>query len=85
MGLPTIISDFPYARKVNEEYNCFILVSPDNIDEIADAINYLLDNPKIAEEMGRNGRKAILNEFNWNVEEDKLLRLYGELEGVTNK
>jgi glycosyltransferase involved in cell wall biosynthesis len=79
MGLPVIISDYPYARKVNDEYNCFVLVSPDNIDQIVNAINYLLDNPAIAKQMGQNGRRAVLEKFNWDVEEKKLINLYEDL------
>ena len=79
MGLPVIITDCQYVRKVNEKYNCFILVEPDNIEQIANAIKYLLDNPEIAEQMGKNGRRAVLEEFNWEIEEKKLLSLYKSL------
>ena len=30
-------------------------------------------------EMGRNGRRAIEKEFNWAIEEKKLLKLYREV------
>jgi len=79
MGLPAIVSDYSYAEKVNEKYKCFKLVNPDDIEEIANAINYLLDNPEIAEDMGQNGRRAVIEEFNWNLEEKKLLRIYESL------
>jgi glycosyltransferase involved in cell wall biosynthesis len=38
-----------------------------------------LQNPEIAQQMGLNGRKAVLNEFNWDNEERKLLKFYAEL------
>lgn len=76
MGLPVIISDYAYARQINEKYNCFILVAPDNTEKITKAINFLFGNPEIAKEMGQNGRRAVLEEFNWDVEEKKLLGLY---------
>ncbi len=79
MGLPVILSNYPYAKKVNDKYNFAILVDPENTDEIANAITYLLDNPDIAKQMGENGRRAVLEEFNWDVEEKKLLKLYEEL------
>ncbi len=79
MGLPVIMSDYPYARKINEKYNFAILVNPEDTDEIANAITYLLNNPEIAKEMGQNGRRAVLEEFNWGIEEKKLLKLYEEL------
>jgi len=82
MGLPAVVSAFSYAKKVNEKYKCFILVNPDDIEEIAKAINYLLNNPEIAEEMGQNGRRAVIEEYNWGLEEKKLLRIYESLAEV---
>jgi len=82
MGLPVIISNGSYARKVNEKYECFILVNPEDVDEIACAINYLLEHTEIAKKMGQNGRRAILEEFNWGIEEKKLLELYGEIKSI---
>jgi glycosyltransferase involved in cell wall biosynthesis len=79
MGLPVIIYDYNHARKVNDKYNCFILVSPDNPDDIADAIKYLTDNPETARDMGQNGRQAVKQEFKWDAEAEKLLELYKEL------
>ncbi len=79
MGLPCIISDYNFARKVNEKYDFAVLVDPEDIDEMSDAIKYLTENPERAKEMGQNGRRAVLEEFNWKNEEKKLFRLYSEL------
>ena len=79
MGLPVIITDSPYTRKVMQEYGFGICVQPDNVEEIASAIRYLLDNPDIAKQMGKNGRRAVLEKFNWGIEEKKLIKLYEDL------
>ncbi|WP_326907831.1 glycosyltransferase family 4 protein [Sedimentibacter sp. MB31-C6] len=79
MGLPVIISDYPYVRKVFKQYKFGIAVHPENVDEIADAIIYLLNNPEIALKMGQEGRRAVKERFNWNIEEKKLLELYEKL------
>lgn len=76
MGLPVILSDIPYNRKVIEEYNFGVLVNPENPVEIAEAITYLLSHPEEIKEMGENGRKLVLSKWNWTNEEDKLLRFY---------
>lgn len=78
-GLPVIITNSARARQLMSEHQFGITVEPDGIDDIALAIRYLLDNPDVAEEMGSNGRRAVLEELNWNVEERKLLILYEEL------
>jgi glycosyltransferase involved in cell wall biosynthesis len=40
----------------------------------------MIDNPEKAKEMGKNGRQAVLEEFNWGIEEKKLISLYRKLE-----
>ena len=79
MGLPVISNDYPYAREVIEKYNFGIVVNSDNIDEIENAIKYLSENPKEAEEMGRNGRDAIKEHFNWSIDEKVLYDLYDDI------
>lgn len=79
MGIPVILTDSPFARRVLEKYEFGICVQPDNSDDIASAISFLISNPVIAKQMGEIGRKAILELFNWDIEEVKLLQLYREL------
>lgn len=81
LGLPVIISDTPYAKKINEEYKFGICVNPESVDDIAEAIAYLLDNPETAKKMGVNGRTLVLEKLNWGIEEKKLLALYEQLLG----
>jgi glycosyltransferase involved in cell wall biosynthesis len=78
-GLPVICTDFILWKEVVEENNCGICVNPKNVNEIVDAIKYLSDNPSIAEQMGANGQKIVLEKYNWNHEEKKLLEVYRSL------
>jgi len=79
-GIPVIISNTEYAKKMIHKYQFGICVTPDNIDEISEAIIYLQKNPKKATEMGKNARAAYEKEFNWSIEEKKLVELYKELQ-----
>ena len=78
-GLPVITSDFHYAREANDRWHFGVCVDPENVNEIANAIQYLFDHPDEAQRMGENGRRAVKEEFNWEYEEKKLLALYEEL------
>lgn len=78
-GMPVIASDFPLWRKIIKKYDCGILVNPESPKEIAHAINHLTANKELAIKMGKNARKAILEEYNWQVEEDKLINFYRTL------
>jgi len=78
-GLPVVASDFPFIKAENEKYHFGICVDPYNADEIAEAIQYLFDHPEEACQMGENGRRAVLEHYNWDVEAKKLMALYEEL------
>lgn len=78
-GLPVVASDFPLWRKMLSGLECAIFVDPLNINEIADAIEYLLTHPKEAQEMGRRGQAAVVDHLNWNTQLPKLVGLYSEL------
>lgn len=78
-GLPVIASDFPYWRQFVTDVGCGIMVDPKNPEAIANSMRWMLDNPDQAEEMGKRGRKAVEEIYNWGPEEKKLLILYQKL------
>lgn len=77
-GLPAIASNFPLWKEIVEGNNCGLTVNPLNSKEIAGAVEYLIDHPAEARKMGENGRKAVLEKYNWETESKKLLKLYDE-------
>jgi glycosyltransferase involved in cell wall biosynthesis len=78
-GIPVIASNFPLWKSIIEENNCGICVDPTNPHQIAEAINFLKENPEEAKIMGDNGRKAVLENYNWKNEEKKLIELYNTI------
>ncbi|MCT6923380.1 glycosyltransferase [Metasolibacillus sp.] len=79
LGKPVIISDTTFAKKLNDKYKFGICVNPENINEMAEKINYILNNPEEAKKMGENGMWLVENICNWSIEEKKLIDLYREL------
>lgn len=79
-GLPVIASDFPLWRRIIGDAGCGIFVDPTSPEQIAKAIQYVLAHPFEAELMGRRGRDAVVERFNWKTEAIKLVSLYKELE-----
>ena len=79
MGLPVILTRNRYNAKMVETYHFGICVDPENIDEFAAAIRYLLDHPEEARQMGENGRRAVKEHFSWENEERKLAALYRKI------
>lgn len=78
-GLPFICTDYKLWEEIARGYNCGLCVSPGKPEEISAAIAYLLEDKARAFRMGQNGRKAVLDKFNWNSEEKKYVTLFRRL------
>jgi glycosyltransferase involved in cell wall biosynthesis len=74
--LPVVVNDIPILREIIDKYNCGICVKPMSVDEISNAINWVLFNSKEASEMGARGQLAVKKEYNWEIEGEKLLEFY---------
>jgi glycosyltransferase involved in cell wall biosynthesis len=79
MRLPVIASKFPLYQEIIERHNCGICVDPLYPEEIVEAIRWVIEPPAESEQMGKNGRRAVEERYNWGMEEKKLLYLYQEL------
>ncbi len=78
-GLPIITSNFVLWEDIVKGNQCGICVDPLDSNSIANAINYLVNHPQKAEQMGKNGKQAVLTKYNWNIEEKKLFDVYSQL------
>lgn len=78
-SLPVIASDFPLWRRIVEEAGCGLLVDPLDPEAIAETMRWILEHPDEAGEMGRRGRRAVEEKYNWETEAGKLRSLYERL------
>ena len=78
-GIPVICSHFDLWKEIIDFANCGLYVDPTDPEELAKAISKILEDDSLAKKMGENGRKAVLETFNWNQEEKKLLAIYSNL------
>lgn len=76
MGLPVILSDTDFHKKMVEKYHFGICVDPSDVEKMAETIKFLQNNPEKAKKMGENGRKLVLEDWNWGVDEQRLIELY---------
>jgi glycosyltransferase involved in cell wall biosynthesis len=80
MELPMVYSDLPTHREIATGSG--IAVDPTKPEQIAEAIERLVKNPNMARQMGKAGRCAIQERFNWNRECIKLFDLYQSVLGM---
>jgi glycosyltransferase involved in cell wall biosynthesis len=78
-GVPVIASKQGESARFIQEAKSGIAVDPLKPQEIADAIQWLLDHPVEAEEMGNNGRRHTEEKWNWQTEANRLVELYERL------
>ncbi len=78
-GIPVISSDIELWNSIINTEKCGISVNPKNVDEIAKAINSIIADDSNASLMGQNGRKSIIEKYNWNIESEKLVNIYTEI------
>lgn len=77
--LPVIASKVGESTGFVQEADAGIVVDPNKPQEIADAIQWLLDHPREASEMGNRGRKLVSEKYNWERESIKLIELYEKM------
>ena len=81
-GLPVSSSDFPVWREIVASADCGLLVDPLDLDAIVAAMQWVADNPDEAEAMGRRGKRAIEDRYNWEREGAALVAFYRDRLGV---
>ena len=75
-GLPLVSSDFPNLRQIVKAAQCGICIDPCNAETAAVAIINLLDQPELRQQMGANGRDAVLRAYNWPAASKVLSQVY---------
>jgi glycosyltransferase involved in cell wall biosynthesis len=78
-GIPVLGSHFPLWQEIIEKNNCGLCIDPKDPKAIAEALMEILSNDSSAEQMGKNGRKAVIEKYNWTAEEKKLVDVYFKL------
>lgn len=74
-SIPIIASNFPLWRQIIEGEKAGIVVDPLDDRAIVEAMQWLIDHPDEAEQMGQNGRRAVIERYNWEVESIKLIEI----------
>lgn len=80
-GLPVVMPDAPRWTEIIDRFGCGVAARIDDPRSIAAAIDGLASDPGRAAELGRSGRRAVLEELNWERQAPRLLSLYSRLVG----
>lgn len=75
-GCAVLASDFPLYKLLLQEETCGRFVDPEDVQEIAQAINDFISNSTQTLAMGQAARKRFENQYNWQQEALKLRDFY---------
>jgi len=73
---PIIVNSGTAMASIVEKAGCGITVPFGDVQALREAVRTLRDNPSLAREMGRRGRKLYEEKFSWDLMERKLIQLY---------
>ncbi len=76
---PVICTNFKLWKDIIDKYNCGLSINPLCYEELVEAIRFIKNNETKAYELGRNGRVAIEEEYNWACQEKNLVKIYDEI------
>jgi len=78
-GKPVIATNLPGVRTVVDNGINGYLVEPKNIKELAEKIEFLLENEKIRKKFGRKGREKVEKKYSWKKIAKKLEKVYQDI------
>ncbi|UCE73367.1 MAG: glycosyltransferase family 4 protein [Methanomassiliicoccales archaeon] len=76
MRKPVIVTDCRPLKRIVEECDCGIVVPSHGYNEMTKAVIRLYENKDYAEQLGENGRKAVVDKYNWKRDGKKLVEVY---------
>jgi len=79
LGKPVIGANIGGIPELVEDGSTGMLFDAGNVDDLAEKINYLLDNKNLAVEMGKNARKKVKEEYNEDVHYKRLTEAYKDM------
>jgi len=62
---PVVVTEYEGPAKVVRDSECGLVVPIDRPDELAKSIVMLLKNPALRQQMGINGRNAVMGKYEW--------------------
>ena len=75
-GKPIIVSDGSSMTNIVKAENCGLVIPYGDVRAIQDAIAKLMEDKKLRQYLGANGRKAYEKKYSWSIMEDRLLDAY---------
>src|SRR5450759_1906053 len=84
LNKPIISSDCTSLKRIINETHTGFIYKNDSPEELFLLLEKLSGDRKILEEINGNGKKAVLEKYNWNIDKGRLITAYNELQRTNN-
>jgi glycosyltransferase involved in cell wall biosynthesis len=81
MGKPLVVSDCPPQVRVVEETGCGLVHEGSNARDLANQLIHINYHPEKANDMGKRGKMAVVEKYNWHQSSIHLIEYYSEISG----
>lgn len=78
-GLPVITTAGTQVANITEEIGGGIVIPDNSPESIAKAMQFFIDEPSLAIELGKRAFSAVRERYNWKVAFNELDKLYGKI------
>jgi glycosyltransferase involved in cell wall biosynthesis len=79
LNKPIISSDCTSLKRIITETKTGFIYKHDSAEELASLVEKLNNNNSLLTEIQDNGRKAVMEKYNWNIDRQRLLEAYRQL------
>ncbi|MDP8314714.1 MAG: glycosyltransferase family 4 protein [Candidatus Celaenobacter antarcticus] len=77
---PIISTNCNSIQRVIKDSNTGLIYKSGDAKNLAKKIIQLYENPELRKQMGKNGKKAVLEKYNWSNTSENLIKLYKTIE-----
>lgn len=79
-GIPVISTDFYSWKQIIEKNECGYCINPKDAEQLKNIIQDIIAAPQKAVRFGERGKNLVLEKYNWEIEEKKLLKIYSQIQ-----
>ena len=73
MGKGIVASDLDQMSEILRDGETALLIEPNNIEAVADAMHKLVNNKELREKLGRNAREEVCKNYTWKMHTQKII------------
>lgn len=80
LGKPVVATNCNPIERIINEIKCGLVYESNNSNGLTECITTLYEDSELRKQMGKKGKKAVLEKYNWENTSENLIKLYKKIE-----